>query len=224
MAMRSSQVPTWRGLLAFALAALLLAAAAPETEARTGVHCGSQQLPARPQCLIYSIFCQRPCSNQPPTGRGGRHPALPRVAGDRTRRQLTHTRAVTAGLSGRRALKGAESAVRLTAGGTSATGGLGNAFTGGNSNRVSLTLGQPASSGTALTPPLGVLHTANPGATAASTAGSTPTPAVSLTILPAYVTGVTSATTSGATTPQTLQARPAAPHDLQVPVLEPTAH
>ena len=135
-----------------------------------------------------------------------------------TRRQLTRRRAVTAGLSERRALKGAESSVRLTSGGTSAAGGLGNAFTGGNSNtRVSLTLGQPASSGTAQTPPLGVLHTATPapGATAAPVTGSTPTPAVSLTILPAFVTGVTAAT-SGATTPQTLQARPAAARALQV--------
>lgn len=114
--------------------------------------------------------------------------------------------------------------MRLTSGGTSAAGGLGNAFTGGNSyNRVSLTLGPPASSGTAQTPPLGVLHTATPapgetaGAsvqTAAPTTGSTPTPAVSLTILPAFVSGVTSAT-SGATTPQTLQARPAAPYALR---------
>lgn len=130
----------------------------------------------------------------------------------------THARAVCAGLSGRRALKGAESAaVRLTSGGTSTAGGLGNAFTGGNSNRVSLTLGQPASSGTALTPPLGVLHTATPapGATTGPATGSTPTPAVSLTILPAFVTGVTAATTSGATTPQTLQARQAASRALQ---------
>ncbi|KAK9839230.1 hypothetical protein WJX81_002875 [Elliptochloris bilobata] len=106
------------------------------------------------------------------------------------------------GLSGRRALAGVgeESAVRrLATGGVSLAGGLGSAiYTGGSaysSGRVSLTLGQPASSGTAVTAPLGVRPTA--AATAA--------PAVSLTIAPRVLGGVTAATSTGSTTPQTLQ-------------------
>ena len=104
--------------------------------------------------------------------------------------------------------------MRLATGGTSAAGGLAGAFTGGNaysSNRISLTLGPPASSGTAQTPPLGVLQTAAP------TPAATAAPAVSLTIAPRSVSGVTSAT-SGGTTPQTLQASTTPAEGLSRPV------
>ena len=70
--MPTRQVPPWRGLLASALAALLLAAAAPETEARTGVHtwhCGVLG------SLLngHSIFCLTPCTHWG-WGRGARAP------------------------------------------------------------------------------------------------------------------------------------------------------
>lgn len=74
--MRSSQVPPWRGLLASALAALLLAAAATETEARTGVHFW-RLVALSTTTLADSIFCQRPCSNR----RGGGPTVLPHGAG-----------------------------------------------------------------------------------------------------------------------------------------------